>query len=72
MGTILDVNGAKKPLIALQSKDHGELLNIIDELRSQGISRYIDLPQLIVCGDHSSGKSSVLEAVSGVRFPTKR
>jgi GTPase SAR1 family protein len=27
--------------------------------------------QLIVCGDQSSGKSSVLEAVSGVRFPTK-
>lgn len=55
----------------LQSKDHGELLDVIDVLRSQGISRYISLPQLIVCGDQSSGKSSVLEAVSGVRFPTK-
>lgn len=59
------------PLVSLQSKDHEELLNIIDKLRSQGISRYIDLPQLIVCGDQSSGKSSVLEAVSGLRFPTK-
>lgn len=53
------------------SKDHGQLLDVIDLLRSQGIDRHVRLPQLIVCGDQSSGKSSVLEAVSGVRFPTK-
>ncbi|KAL9110430.1 MAG: hypothetical protein Q9227_004974 [Pyrenula ochraceoflavens] len=56
--------------IKLQSADHEELLNIIDQLRSQGVSRFVDLPQLIVCGDQSSGKSSVLEAVSGIQFPT--
>ena len=59
------------PEISLQSKDHEELLNVIDHLRAQGISRYIDLPQLIVCGDQSSGKSSVLEAISGLKFPIK-
>lgn len=67
-------NGIKEPdtpQILLQSRDHGELLNVIDLLRSQGINRYVQLPQLIVCGDQSSGKSSVLEAVSGIRFPTK-
>lgn len=47
------------------------LLNDIDKLRSQGISQYVNLPQLIVCGDQSSGKSSVLEAISGIPFPTK-
>jgi GTPase SAR1 family protein len=59
------------PEISLQSKDHEELLDVIDHLRALGISRYIDLPQLIVCGDQSSGKSSVLEAISGLKFPTK-
>lgn len=64
-------NGVDQQSILLQSRDHSELLDIIDLLRSQGVSHYVPLPQLIVCGDQSSGKSSVLEAVSRVRFPTK-
>ncbi|KAK4127007.1 hypothetical protein N657DRAFT_653362 [Parathielavia appendiculata] len=47
------------------------LLDSIDQLRLQGINNYISLPQIIVCGDQSSSKSSVLEAISGVSFPVK-
>ncbi|KAK8199378.1 dynamin family protein [Phyllosticta capitalensis] len=57
--------------ISLQSESLGQLFDIINQLRSYGISNYVPLPQIIVCGDQSSGKSSVLEAVSGVRFPMK-
>lgn len=57
--------------VTIQSKDHRDLLDIIDKLRSQGISRYVDLPEIVVCGDQSAGKSSVLEAISGMSFPTK-
>ncbi|OJD16084.1 hypothetical protein AJ78_03717 [Emergomyces pasteurianus Ep9510] len=54
-----------------QSSDELDLVDAIDKLRSQGISHYVSLPQLIVCGDQSSGKSSVLDAISGIPFPTK-
>ncbi|KAI8953005.1 P-loop containing nucleoside triphosphate hydrolase protein [Xylaria longipes] len=47
------------------------LLDTIDSLRELQIGEIVNLPQIIVVGDQSSGKSSVLEAISGVRFPTK-
>ncbi|KAF5876299.1 putative dynamin family protein [Botrytis fragariae] len=58
-------------LSSLCSEDQIKIMDTIDNLRSQGINHYISLPQIIVCGDQSSGKSSVLEAISGVPFPIK-
>ncbi|KAK0665220.1 interferon-induced GTP-binding protein Mx [Cercophora samala] len=59
------------PMSKLCSEDQLQLLNAVDKLRAQGISNYVSLPQIIVVGDQSSGKSSVLEAISGVSFPIK-
>ncbi|KAK9413439.1 putative GED domain-containing protein [Seiridium unicorne] len=54
----------------IQSSNHRDLLDIVDSLRSHGVSHYVDLPQIIVCGSQSSGKSSTLEAISSIPFPT--
>ncbi|KUJ06452.1 uncharacterized protein LY89DRAFT_702933 [Mollisia scopiformis] len=54
----------------IQSDKHRDLLDIIDLLRSNGVDHYVDLPQIIVCGSQSAGKSSTLEAISDIAFPT--
>ena len=56
-------------LSGLLSGEHAKLLDVTDRLRELGLARHMPLPQLVVCGDQSSGKSSVLQSISGVKFP---
>jgi GTPase SAR1 family protein len=58
-------------LDALQSDEQRQVLNIVDSLRQCGLEGIVSLPQLVVCGDQSSGKSSVLEAITEIPFPRK-
>lgn len=44
-------------------------LDLVDALRKDGVHDNITIPQIAVMGDQSSGKSSVLEAISGIQFP---
>jgi GTPase SAR1 family protein len=51
--------------------ESSEQLAFIDELQELGLSSTIDLPELVVVGDQSTGKSSVLQAITEVSFPVK-
>ncbi|KAK0335645.1 hypothetical protein LTR94_011900 [Friedmanniomyces endolithicus] len=73
MGDILsastEICGLGDGLLGLHSDKSTLRLALISSLRSRGIGEHIDLPQLIVCGDKSAGKSSVLEGITGMPFP---
>ncbi|KAL2020342.1 hypothetical protein VTK56DRAFT_8570 [Thermocarpiscus australiensis] len=56
-------------LAQLNNPESKALLDTIDNLREIHVGDIVNLPQIIVVGDQSSGKSSVLEAISRVRFP---
>ncbi|KAI9045152.1 dynamin family protein [Aspergillus affinis] len=59
-------------LSGVQSLDNEKrlrILSIVDKLRELGVSENVSLPQLVVVGDQSSGKSSLLEGLTGLSFP---
>lgn len=57
------------PIIDSYDQEVRPFIDLIDQFRNFGIQNDIELPQICVMGDQSSGKSSVLQAISGVPFP---
>ena len=53
----------------LQSAEQRRVLDVVSEVQRCGLNGVLAFPQLVACGDQSSGKSSVMEALTGVPFP---
>ncbi|KAM0351764.1 hypothetical protein ACHAPU_002276 [Fusarium lateritium] len=67
----MDVSLDSDVLQQLNTREARSLHKISDELTACGVGKIVNLPQIIVVGEQSAGKSSVLEAISHVRFPVE-
>ncbi|CAD7693675.1 unnamed protein product [Nyctereutes procyonoides] len=61
--------GPEKSLYSQYEQKVRPCIDLIDSLRALGVEQDLALPAIAVIGDQSSGKSSVLEALSGVALP---
>ncbi|KAG8974096.1 hypothetical protein FRC05_007844 [Tulasnella sp. 425] len=56
---------ADEPRMGEYFQKRRDLLNILKSLHSTGIQNELDLPQIVVIGSQSVGKSSLIESMSG-------
>ncbi|KAL9041562.1 MAG: hypothetical protein Q9214_004065 [Letrouitia sp. 1 TL-2023] len=52
-----------------QNQDTQRFFEAIDQLRSHGLNHDLDLPELVIVGDQSVGKSSLLQSLTDIPFP---
>ncbi|KAF9581759.1 hypothetical protein BGW38_001110 [Lunasporangiospora selenospora] len=55
----------------LDNTSYQELIDKVNKVRGYGLNKHLTIPQIAIIGEQSSGKSSVLEAITKLSFPRK-
>ncbi|BGP50932.1 hypothetical protein JCM10450v2_006858 [Rhodotorula kratochvilovae] len=48
---------------------HGQLVTLISDIHRSGVDTIVELPRIVVIGSQSVGKSSLVEAITGIKVP---
>lgn len=62
---------SKKTSQFIRSSSHRDLLDIVDSLRSHGLSHYIDLPQIMLVSLTLCSRTSGIDFIQCLRQPVK-
>ncbi|KAG9319222.1 hypothetical protein KVV02_004114, partial [Mortierella alpina] len=53
----------------ITNPEYQSIIDKVNKIRSHGLNKMLTIPQIAIVGDQSSGKSSVLEALTQLSFP---
>ncbi|KAJ3251282.1 hypothetical protein HK103_002552 [Boothiomyces macroporosus] len=67
--SIEETEGNLGALPGIYAERASKLVQLVNQLRDVGAQVDLDLPTIVVCGNQSVGKSSIIEAICGISLP---